>query len=104
MKYYKYLDLKWQPAAEKLKLYIDENPALLDYSSSWKNLDPNDVLTRIPEIQNMFDPLGIRVKYLALFVSNYPVGTIHIDADKQSNCRINFPVLNCQETETRFSD
>lgn len=102
MKYYNYLDLNWKPVAEKLNQYIETKPALLEFSSSWKNLDAKDVLVNIPELQEMFNPLGITVKYLALFITNYKVGTIHVDADNQSKCRINFPVLNCELTETRF--
>jgi hypothetical protein len=102
MIYYKYLDLNWQPAARALQQYVSEHPLLLDATTgSWKTLDL-EVLTKMPEIQAMFEPLNLTIKYLALFVTIKPAGNIHIDYDPISKCRINFPVLNCEQSETRF--
>lgn len=102
MNYFKYLDLNWKPAADKLLQYTIDNPTLTSMSG-WKTLNKEEVLAKIPEIQEMFDPIGINVRYIALVVSDYAIGHIHIDADHQyTKCRVNFPVLNCEKTETRF--
>lgn len=105
MKYYKYLDLDWQPAAIKLKEYIlTVNRAILanPKSTSWKPTDLGEVLAYAPELIDMVKPLNITIRYLAFFVSDYKQGTLHIDADLYSKCRINIPILNCENTETRF--
>ena len=105
MKYYKYLDLDWQPASEKLKEYIFKvNTAILSNprSTSWKPTNLNEVLAYAPEVIEMVKPLNITIRYLAFFVSDYQQGTLHIDADNYSKCRINIPILNCENTETRF--
>jgi len=102
MIYYKYLNLDWKIVSEKLKDYYFNNPNFLPNMSAWKPVDTVDILTKIPEIQLMVDPLSIHVRFVALFVSDYPYSSIHIDADTYSKCRINLPVLNCENTETRF--
>ena len=105
MKYYKYLDLNFEPAASKLKDYIYKHSELFLVSqnnSSWKSVDIDDVLHEVPELRSMLAPLNLTIRYAAFFVSDYAVGTLHIDHDVQSNCRLIMPVLNCENTETRF--
>jgi hypothetical protein len=104
MNYFKYLDLNWQPSAVKLKQYIydNEQDLLTGFHSSWKAVDTNDVISKVPELIDMVLPLGVTIRYVAFFISNYPVGTIHIDADTYSKVRINIPIINCEHTETRF--
>jgi hypothetical protein len=105
MNYYKYLDLNWQPAAEKLKQYIYKNPWTYLTNlrkSSWKDTDLNTITSNIPELLEMVSPLNVTIRQVSFFISNYPKGSIHIDAESQSKCRLNIPVLNCENTETRF--
>jgi hypothetical protein len=105
MKYYKYLDLDFKPVAVKLKDYIDKHSELFlvnQKTSSWKSIDLDDVLKEIPELLVMLAPLNLTIKYAAFFVSDYPIGTLHMDHDIHSSCRIIMPVLNCENTETRF--
>lgn len=105
MRYYKYLDINWQPVAEKIKNYItSERTEFLTplMSSSWRNLNVSEMLAVVPELRELFAPLGLTIHHMAFFVSDYAVGTIHIDHDMHSNCRINIPILNCENTETRF--
>lgn len=105
MQYYKYLDIDWKPSADKLKDYIlnDRTEFLTSIkSSSWRNLNVEEVIRKVPELSALFTPMGLTIHHMAFFVSDYKVGTIHIDHDRHSNCRINLPILNCEDTETRF--
>lgn len=104
MNYYKYLNLDCTIVSNKLKEYLSNNPKFLDESvmAAWRNANAADVLEKVPELQDLFNPLNIRIRYLAFFVSSVMFGKIHIDADEKSKCRINIPVLNCENTETRF--
>jgi hypothetical protein len=105
MKYYKYLDIDCSKVSPKLAQYIlDNSESILEshQNSAWKSVDTQDVLDKVSELDKMVSPLGITIKYLAFFVTNTQYGTIHIDHDMQSNCRINIPVMNCENSETRF--
>jgi hypothetical protein len=104
MKYYKYLDLDWQSCGKQLLHYVQVDCPSLSTpgSSSWRRADLNDVLEKVPELATMFQPLNLTIWYVAFFVSHQQYGAIHIDADPVSKARINFPVLNCENTETRF--
>lgn len=105
MIYYKYLDLDFELVAEKLKDYIykhSESFLVNQRTSSWKPVNIIDVLLDVPELLDMIRPLNLTIKYAAFFVSDYPVGTLHIDHDVNSNCRMIIPVLNCEKTATRF--
>jgi len=106
MKYYKYLsDLPWQPVTEKLKWYLlESNTSYLANTSvnMWRYADRNDLFEKVPELQELFKPMGLTIHFAAFFVSENRSSLIHIDADKNSNARINLPVLNCENTETRF--
>lgn len=105
MKYYNYLDIDCSKASPKLAQYVYENSELileLQKNSAWKSVDTQDVLGKVPELIEMVKPLNITIKYLAFFITDMPYGTIHIDSDRQSKCRINIPVVNCDDSETRF--
>ncbi len=103
MNYYRYLDLNWQPASEKLKRYfLTKNPEFIANNSqgSWR-LAPPDIHTEVPELKEMFDPIGLTILFVGFFVTFKNESSIHIDNDERP-LRINFPVLNCENTETRF--
>ena len=108
MKYYKYLpDLDWQPVAEKLKWYLLEgNTSYLannSYESNlWRYADKDDLFKQVPELKELFRPIGLTIRMVAFFVSGRTGSTIHRDADKGCNARINLPVMNCENTETRY--
>jgi hypothetical protein len=105
MEYYKYLDLDCSTVSPKLVKYVYDNSALIlnnQKNSSWKAVNTEDVLSKVPELIEMFAPLNLTIKYLAFFITEKQNNTIHTDADTQSNSRINIPVLNCEKSETRF--
>jgi len=122
MKYYKYLNLDWVPSANKIKEYIYKNPHLLwNTGSSWRDIynDPalwigkennkpqslithQELLNHVPELLDMIAPLNINIRFIGLYVNHKKEGLIHIDEDTYSKCRINIPVLNCENTETKF--
>ncbi len=103
MEYYKFLELEWTQTAEAMKEYVLATPSLYKAGrGAWVNCDFLDVMHKVPEFLAMFDPLGLTIKRVSLFVMYYKVGKIHIDDDAIHPFRINFPVLNCKDTETRF--
>ncbi len=102
MAYYKYLDLDYKPARQKLIQYFLVNPRLLNgIGGAWVNADTVDLLKKVPELSQLFRPLNLTIERVSFFVMHQPTGTIHIDDDTHY-LRINFPVLNCENTETRF--
>jgi hypothetical protein len=108
MKYYKYLpDLPWQPVAEKLKWYLLEgNKSYLSDNNWEKNLwryaDLPDLFKNVPEIKELFKPMELNICMVAFFVSGRTGSNIHRDADRGCVSRINLPVMNCENTETRY--
>ena len=103
MEYHKILNVNWQPVADNMKQYVLDNPHLYKSGKgAWVNCDFNDVMKKVPSLQELFTPLGLTIKRVSLFVMNYKIGKIHIDDDAIHPFRVNFPVLNCKNTETRF--
>lgn len=103
MKYYRYLDLNWQPVAEQLKNYfLTKNPEFIanNGQGSWR-LAPGELQSDIPELREMFSSIGLSILFVGFFVTFKNESSIHIDNDDKP-LRINFPVLNCENTETRF--
>lgn len=99
--YYKYLDLNFEPVAEKIRKFLEKRPELLsDELGSWI-MAPREIIKEVPEIITLFKPLGLDIVMIGFFVMNYKVGTIHIDKT-DIPIRINFPILNCENTETRY--
>jgi hypothetical protein len=104
MNYYKYLDLDYKACSQKLKEYIIErDPNLLNRGkvNSWQNGNTIDIINNVPEIIEMLKPLNVTIRMISFYVS-YNQGLIHIDGDQFSECRLNIPVLNCENSETRF--
>lgn len=103
MRYYKFLELNWMSAAKAMKDYVLANPSLyIAGRGAWVPCKFTDVMEKVPQLQEMFNPLGLTIKRVSLFVMNYNIGQIHIDDDAVHPYRINFPILNCKNTETRF--
>jgi hypothetical protein len=102
MKYYKHIELDWKPVSQAIAAYILDNPSLYKSGKgAWVNCDLQDITEKIPSLQQMFDPLNIHISRVSLFVMYYKNGKIHVDDDKV-DYRINFPILNCENTETRY--
>lgn len=101
MKYFKYLDLNFQPASNKLREYLIKENKIDDIKSSWRYLDTDNILKEIPELTEIFLPFNIDIATVGIFVSYMKEGSIHID-NVNFPCRINFPVLNCEDTVTNF--
>jgi hypothetical protein len=101
-RYFKYLDLDWQPASQKLAMFshfLTERSKT--QKSPWMDIDTKAVLEKVPELTKMVEPLKATIRFVAFFVSTGN-GVIHIDDDPYSKCRINIPVQNCDDTETQF--
>jgi hypothetical protein len=101
MQYYKYLDLDYQVACQKLRAYILENSSLL--TDFWNDINTQEVISSIPELQTMFDPLSITIKQISILVTRPKsiYDGIHIDYTS-TNVRINLPLVNCKHSVTNF--
>jgi hypothetical protein len=100
MKYYRYLDLDYKNVIDKISPYLLEN--FSKSNSFFVPLNNQNILQKFPEIQKIFDPLNIHVDKLALIVYNSTWHNfIHID-DPEDSTRINFPILNCEKSQTNF--
>ena len=100
-KYFNYLDLDFKPAAEKFKEYLIRENLINDIKISYRQLNIDTISKEIPELIDMFKPIGLDIISIAIFVCYYKTGSIHID-NTTTPCRINFPVLNCEDTVTNF--
>jgi hypothetical protein len=98
MKYYKYLDLDYKLVCDKIKKYLgNELPNVF-----WTRIDKDDMISKIPELQEMFNPLKIHIHKIAILTAWFHrPGIIHVDAC-DAKVRINLPILNCEDTVTNF--
>lgn len=98
MKYYKYLDLDHTVVCDKIRRYIGKNITPI----FWNHTNRDHMLSKIPELQTMFDPLGIHIRKISILNAWFTgQGTIHIDAC-DAKVRINLPILNCDNSVTNF--
>jgi hypothetical protein len=105
MKYFKYLDLDWKPFAEKLGYYIThirpEMSRVDPYDPSIR-IDKEDLLKYTSaELDIMTTGLDFQINNFAIFSTGREIGQIHTDLN-DFPCRINIPVFNCENSETRF--
>jgi hypothetical protein len=106
MKYYKYLNLDWKPTRDKILEKLKENEeyfSIINFYTlgAWRNA--NEDIYKIPEIHEMFRPLNLNIKTISFFVTFTAKGTIHKDSGfNHTMPRINFPIINCEESETKF--
>jgi hypothetical protein len=101
MNYYKYLNLNWQAASDKILRWLNQHDDFTkNRNGAWVSA-PSSIIFEIPEITEMFLPLNLDVHEVGFFITPYRVGSIHIDGTTIP-VRINFPILNCENTETRY--
>jgi hypothetical protein len=99
--YYKYLNLDYEPVAEKIRKFLETRSELItDEQDSWIYA-PREIIKEVPELLTLFKPLGLDILMMGFFVMHYKVTPIHIDKT-EIPIRINFPILNCENTETRY--
>jgi|LauGreDrversion4_2_1035121.scaffolds.fasta_scaffold00348_38 hypothetical protein len=104
MKYFKHVNVDSESekvVSKKLLDYVNSN----GYSDKgfWTNVNTHDVLNKVPELAELYKPIGINIKRIAFVTAKEKVGTIHIDDPKTAPAiRINIPVLNCEQTSTNF--
>jgi hypothetical protein len=101
MKYYKYLDLDYSIAADKIKTFLEARPELVAPGRGAWVAAPREIVKEVPELLTMFKPLGLDVVMVGFFIMHYKIGSIHTDGTDVP-IRINFPILNCENTETRY--
>lgn len=103
MKYHNYLDLPgWEPVAEKIKKWLEERPSLRDEKNgAWSDANMKDVSTNLPELAELFLPLGLTIRWVAFFTMTGKYSGIHRDAGEES-IRVNIPIQNCEGSVTRF--
>jgi hypothetical protein len=103
MKYFKYLDLDWEPVSKKLKQFVLENKELVDYENSgWKKIDVCKIIDVYPDIIRMLKPLNVLPINVSLFISYSAKSVIHKDATTHNCRRILIPIINCEHSFTRF--
>ena len=101
MKYYKYLDLDYTTSAAKIKTFLEARPELVAPGRGAWVAAPREIVKEVPELLTMFKPLGLDVIMVGFFIMHYKIGSIHTDGTDVP-IRINFPILNCEYTETRY--
>lgn len=101
MKYYKYLDLDYSITADKIKTFLEARPELVAPGRGAWVAAPKEIVKEVPELLTMFKPLGLDVVMVGFFIMHYKIGSIHTDGTDVP-IRINFPILNCENTETRY--
>jgi hypothetical protein len=102
MDYYKFLPDHGKEISILLKKYVLENNHLLTNKYSFVFCNTKHVLESIPELADYFQQYKLTVKHVFLFVSRVRFGRIHLDNDFENPLRVNFPVLNCEDTETIY--
>lgn len=107
MKYYQHFDLlNWRDVSAKVLAYYLEHKA--DYQSqpnpAFKFTATKDILEKIPEINQMLASVNATTKEVWVFeLNNYTSAEKMIHADGAPyNSRFLLPLLNCENTETRF--
>jgi hypothetical protein len=104
MNYFKYVDVDStleKLVTKKLLHYVHSNKYFT--KGFWTNADTEDVLSKIPELIQLYKSLGINIKRISFVTALDKVGDIHIDDPKTAPAiRINIPVLNCENTSTNF--
>jgi hypothetical protein len=98
---YKFLDIEYKHVSEKILEYIKINNVQLRSVLFWHTVDNKHFFNAIPELQQMFDPLNLTVTDVGLLATSETSGVIHIDTGPETS-RINFPVINCENTVTNF--
>lgn len=96
---YKPLDLEYKHVAEKILNYLTEFKILKD-SCYWHSFAIEHFLKTIPEFQEMFDSINLTVIKVAVLCTQGD-DLIHVDTGPET-ARINIPLLNCENTFTRF--
>ena len=97
MIYYKYLELDYKHVQNQLKTHIKNNPELIeDGLGHWRM--STDWILENTDIQDLFK---WEIDFIGIFVTHTKKGIIHIDNDSKP-VRINFPILNCDNTTTKY--
>jgi len=104
MNYYKKLDLDHNILTAQTLSYVCSKTDVLSVADTnfWIFGNTAEILSAVPEMTNIFEKkLGLTIDLISFIRLNKPCSPIHIDTDIVAS-RINFPVLNCTDTETRF--
>jgi hypothetical protein len=98
MKYYKYIDIDYLRVLAPLQSYVNDNLHLIN--NYWVNMDKNAIFTAAPDLPKIFEPMNLSIDSLAVIALFDTVSEIHIDVYK--HVRINIPILNCNDSQTKF--
>lgn len=95
--YFKYLDLDYSIVQQQILNYLNLHPELISPGAgSWRVA--TDWILKNTDIQNLFE---WEIEFIGIFVTHTNKSSIHIDND-QKPVRINFPILNCENTITKY--
>lgn len=103
MRYFQYLDLDWKPVSDKLKQFVLDNKEVVGYETGgWKSVPIINYVYLIPDIVKMLKPLDVLPIRISFHISYFNDNAIHKDATLHDCRRILLPVMNCENTTTRF--
>ena len=97
MIYYKYLNIDYNIVKNQILKHFEKNPKLIEPGQGSWRVATNWILDNT-DIQNIFD---WEIEFVGIFVTHTNKSSIHIDND-QKPVRINFPILNCENTITKY--
>lgn len=99
MKYYKYVDIDYLSVLGQIQSYVKDHRHLIN--DFWVNMDRNSIFQAVPELPKIFEPLNLTIVKLSFVTLLEKESQIHID-DNPASVRINIPIFNCNDSETRF--
>lgn len=104
MKYYKYLDVTgWEQIPDKTWAYLKQytNFANVD-DKNWLELNLDHYKNFVPEIFEIFKPYNLTIDFIAAVKVCRPNTFIHVDTTEGTTYRVNVPVVNVDNTLTKF--
>lgn len=107
MIYHKKIELNgWKPAADEIYQYVKNNTHFLRQQAFWNTLSQTKHKHCYNTLAPVFESAGFKLLRISFLIIVEPAVAIHTDTESgienQSLARVNIPVLNCENTETRF--
>jgi len=108
LEYFKHIELEgWEPAVANIHKFVQSRTHILNKSVFWNILNRKDHAYCYNQLDPLFQKAGfnlLRISFIILFPkeSNVHQDLDYIEDFPERVARINFPVLNCSASETRF--
>ena len=108
MLYHKRIELDgWQTAADQVYKFVKTNTNILRGSAFWTILHRDKHKPCYDALDPVFNAVGFNLLRISFLMVSQPEIDIHEDKDfipgySDRNARINIPIANCEQSETRF--